>query len=33
MEQEILRRGVPPLNEDEKQAILKYLQKHANKPT
>jgi hypothetical protein len=33
MEQEMLRRRVPPLKADEKQTILEYLQKHANKPT
>jgi len=33
MEQEMLRRGVPALQADEKQTILEYLQKHANKPT
>ena len=31
MEQEMLRRRVPPLQADEKQTILEYLQKHANK--
>lgn len=33
MEQEMLRGRVPPLKADEKQTILEYLQKHANKPT
>jgi hypothetical protein len=33
MEQEMLRRRVPPLNAEEKQTILEYLQKHANKPS
>jgi hypothetical protein len=33
MEQEMLRRRVPPLKSDEKQTILEYLQKHANKST
>jgi len=33
MEQEMLRRRIPPLNAAEKQTILGYLQKHANKPT
>jgi hypothetical protein len=33
MEQEMLRRRVPPLKADEKQIILEYLQKYANKPT
>ena len=33
MEQEMLRRGVPPLKVGEKQTILEYLQKHSNKPS
>jgi hypothetical protein len=33
MEQEMLRRRIPSLKADEKQTILEYLQKHANKPT
>jgi len=33
MEQEMLRRGVPPLKVEEKQTILEYLQKHSNKPS
>ena len=33
MEQEMLRRGVPPLKVEEKQAILEYLQKYSNKPS
>lgn len=33
MEQEMLRGRVPPLSVEEKQTILEYLQKHANKPT
>ena len=32
MEQEMLRRGVPPLKAEEKQTILEYLQKHSNRP-
>ena len=32
MEQEMLRRGVPPLKVEEKQAILDYLQKYSHKP-
>ena len=32
MEQEMLRRRVPPLKVEEKQTILEYLQKHSNKP-
>jgi hypothetical protein len=31
MEQEMLRRGVPPLKVEEKQTILEYLQKYSNK--
>ena len=33
MEQEMLRRRGPPLKAEEKQTILEYLQKHANKPS
>jgi hypothetical protein len=33
MEQEMLRRGVPPLKVEERQTILEYLQKHSNKPS
>ena len=33
MEQEMLRRGVPPLKVEEKQTILEYLQKHSNRPS
>jgi len=33
MEQEMLRRGVPPLKVEEKQTILEYLQKYSNKPS
>jgi len=33
MEQEMLRGRVPPLKAEEKQTILEYLQKHANKPS
>ena len=33
MEQEMFRHRIPPLKSDEKQIILEYLQKHANKPT
>jgi hypothetical protein len=33
MEQEMLRRSVPPLKVEEKQTILEYLQKHSNKPS
>lgn len=33
MEQEMLRRRVPPLKVEEKQTILEYLQKHSNKPS
>ena len=33
MEQEMSRRGVPPLKVEEKQTILEYLQKHSNKPS
>ena len=33
MEQEMSRRGVPPLKAEEKQTILEYLQKHSHKPS
>jgi hypothetical protein len=33
MEQEMLRRGVPPLRADEKQTILDYLQKYSSRPS
>ena len=33
MEQEMLRRRVPPLKVEEKQTILEYLQKHSHKPS
>lgn len=33
MEQEMPRRGLSPLKAEEKQAILKYLQKYGNKPS
>ena len=32
MEQEMLRRGVPPLKVEEKQMILEYLQRHSSRP-
>src|SRR5207244_3711940 len=33
MEQELQRRGLPPLQPEERQAILDYLQKYSNKPS
>jgi hypothetical protein len=33
MEQEMSRRGVPPLKVEEKQTILEYLRKHGYKPS
>jgi len=33
MEQEFQRRGLPPLQPEERQTILDYLQKYSNKPS
>lgn len=33
MEQEMLRRSVPPLKVEEKQTIVEYLRKHSHKPS